>query len=57
MHSENSPASHLIQIAKAVVLAVLFCLAAVIVFSFVLKFAALSESVIRPVNQDRKSVV
>lgn len=51
MHSENSPASHLIQIAKAVVLAVLFCLAAVIIFSFVLKFAALSESVIRPVNQ------
>ena len=51
MHSENSLAAQLLQIVKAVVLAVLFCLAAVLVFSLVLKFAALSESVIRPVNQ------
>lgn len=51
MHSENSLAAQLLQIVKAVVLAVLFCLAAVLVFSLVLKFTALSESVIRPVNQ------
>lgn len=51
MQSENSLAAHLIQIAKAVVLSVLFCLAAALVFSLVLKFANLSDSVIKPVNQ------
>lgn len=51
MQSENSFAAHLLQIVKAVVLAVLFCLVAVLIFSLVLKFASLSDSVIKPVNQ------
>lgn len=51
MQSENSFAAQLLQIVKAVVLAVLFCLVAVLIFSLVLKFASLSDSVIRPVNQ------
>lgn len=51
MQSENSFVSHLIQIAKAVVLSVLFCVVAVLIFSVVLQFASLSESVIKPVNQ------
>ena len=51
MQSENSFAAHLLQIVKAVVLAVLFCLVPVLIFSLVLKFASLSDSVIKPVNQ------
>lgn len=51
MQSESSFAAHLIQIAKAVVLAVLFCVVAVLIFSLVLKFASLSETVVKPVNQ------
>ena len=51
MQSENSFAAHLLQIVKAVVLAVLFCLVAVLIFSLVLNFASLSDSVIKPVNQ------
>ena len=54
MQSENSFAAHLLQIVKAVVLAVLFCLVAVLIFSLVLKFASLSDSVIKPVNQFNK---
>ena len=56
MQSENSFAAHLVQIAKAVLLSVLFCLAAVLIFSLVLKFASLSESVIKPVNQCIKAL-
>ena len=51
MQSENSFASHLVQIAKAVLLSILFCLAAVLIFSLILKFANLSDSVVKPVNQ------
>jgi len=51
MQSENSFPAHLVQIAKSVVLSVLFSLVAVLIFSVVLKFAALSDSVIKPVNQ------
>lgn len=51
MQSENSFASHLVEIAKAVLLSILFCLAAVLIFSLILKFANLSDSVVKPVNQ------
>lgn len=40
-----------IEIGKAVGVAVAFCLAAVLVFAFVIKVAALPSSVILPVNQ------
>lgn len=48
---QNAVAAHLLQIVKAVVLSTLFCLAAVLIFSLVLRFADLSDRVIRPVNQ------
>ncbi len=51
MQTDNSFAAHLLQIAKAVVLSLLFCLAAVLIFSLILKFASLSDSVVKPVNQ------
>ena len=51
MYSENSFPAHCLQIVKSVLLSVLFCAAAVLIFSLVLKFANLSDSVIKPVNQ------
>lgn len=40
-----------IEVGKAVGVAVAFCLAAVLVFAFVIKIASLPSSVIMPVNQ------
>lgn len=40
-----------IEVAKAVGVAVAFCLVAVLVFAFIIKIAALPSSVITPVNQ------
>ncbi|MBQ9081551.1 MAG: TIGR04086 family membrane protein [Clostridia bacterium] len=51
MQEQGGLKSVLIEVGKAVGVAVAFCLVAVLVFAFIIKVAALPSSVITPVNQ------